>query len=405
MRDCSNLKKEFPVFRKYADLIYFDSASTSLIPAIVVERTTEFLSDVIVSSRRGAHKLAVKGGMLLEEVRHKLAQLIGSEPGQIAFQPSTSSAVTSLALGLNWRGDERSKIVVAQSEERDVYSSLQRVAHLLGLDFEVIPVTQRGLIDLDAAGEIIDRRTGLVAVGVVSPGTGVLNPTDTIGRIAHESGAILLSDATRALGFTLFDIRATGADIVVSSANIGLLGPPGLSIQWTGPTAQTHRIFDTSGMVGLSTEPASGEFYSFYDKSESAPINLPAVAGLGGAIDYLKEIGTRLVVEHIKSVSREVMNTLSGVKGLKLVTPDDVPHSIIGFAIEPGHFSGLSCHDIALLLDTKNIAVRSGMVCAQPLMERIAPDGVVQVSVHIYNTSQDVQRLGEVLHIIASEMT
>ncbi len=406
MKDETQIKDEFAIFTSEPGLAYFDSASTSLVPRLAVRRVEDFLSHTTVSSRRGAYRLAIRGGAVVEEVRSKLAQLLGTTRAQVSFQHSIPQAVTSFAIGYDWHGKNRNKIVVAQTEENDIYASLLRISSILKLDFEVIPIDQSATLDLAQAEKIIDSRTGIVAVGLVPPGTGIRNPVSRMAELAHNSGAYVICDATRGLGFTDFRLDLQAADIVVSSANIGLLGPPGLAIQWANPTISEQHI---PGIVGSSSvsgvDASSLELAIQNDRFESSIINLPAIAGLGGAIDYLNDIGTDCITQRISTLSDRMQHGLSDIEGLLMYGESKAVRTLFGFNLAFGDPDVMNCHDVALFLDQSNIAVRSGLVCAHPLLRAIAPDGLVQASIHFYNTKDDVDRLVSSLQSISSQLT
>ena len=406
MKNETQDKDAFAIFTSEPGLAYFDSASTSLVPRLAVQRVEDFLSHTTVSSRRGAHRLAVRGGAVVEEVRSKLAHLLGTTRAQLSFQHSIPQAVTSFAIGYDWHGKNRNKIVVAQTEENDIYASLLRISSILKLDFEIIPIDYSAHLDLAQAEKLIDSRTGIVAVGLVPPGTGIKNPVSKIAEIAHNSGAYVICDATRGLGFAGFRLGLQDVDIVVSSANIGLLGPPGLAIQLANPILSEQHI---PGIVGSSSvsgvDSKSLEMAIQNDRFESSMINLPAIAGLGGAIDYINDIGTEHIAQRISTISDRMRHGLRDIEGLVMYGDPEASRTLFGFNLGSGDPEVMNCHDVALFLDQSNIAVRSGLVCAHPLMRAIAPDGLVQASIHFYNTEDDVDRLVSSLRSISSQLT
>ncbi len=227
----NNIRSDFPVLANAPELVYFDSASSSLLPKACVDAVTSFLSTTVVSSRRGAHKLTVAASNMVESVRLRVATFTKTHPSQISFQPSIPCAVTSLVYGYDWKEKKKSRILLSQNEEHDIYVSLIRAAKGLHLDVDIIPINERGAIDVNSVSELMTPETGIVAVGLVAPGTGNRNPVKEIRSIVDDADTILLCDATRGIGFFENEFASIGADIVLCNANIGLLGPPGLAIQ------------------------------------------------------------------------------------------------------------------------------------------------------------------------------
>jgi cysteine desulfurase/selenocysteine lyase len=399
-----DVRSEFDIYQEHPDLVYLDSASTTLVPRSTIQATNKFLTSTVVSSRKGAHRLAVKGSEVVESTRKKLAEFFSTSPSQLSFQKSLPCAVASLAFGYDWKGQNRNKIVLAQSEENSVYVSLLRAAQILNLKTEIIPIDKDGILDLNRMERVIDDKTGIVAVGHVSAGIGNQNPIHIISNFVKPSGAILLSDATRSIGFTDTKPSKLGADIVLFSGNIGLMGPPGLTIQWANTSLLENHI---PGVVGGSSvsnvSDTSFDVALNPDKFESGYINVPAIAGLGASIDFLARSRSRGMYSYISKIAGHVLKVLNELSGITIYGSPNQNNTIFGFNVAPD--AEISCHDISLFLDESNIAVRSGLICAHPLVRSIHSDGILQVSIHAYNTLADINQFAEVLATILTELT
>ena len=398
-----DVKREFSIYNDNPDLAYFDSASTTLVPKPAIDAMTTFLASTVVSSRRGAYKLAVNGSAIVEDVRAKLAVFLNTDKAQISFQKSIPSAVASLVYGYEWKKEERNKIIISQSEEHSVLVALLRAAQILNLQVETIPVDKNGILDIETLKDTIDKKTGIVAVGHVTVGIGVSNPIEEVARITHENESLLLTDISRSVAFLCTPPTSLNADILLFSGNIGLMGPPGLSIQWVTKTLGTKHI---PGIVGGSSvanvKKTSFESSFQPDKFESGTINVPAIAGLGAAIDYLSHLRQNNFHGHMKMLSRHMADRLNDLKCLTVYgTPND-RNTIFGFNL--GSDGSMSCHDVALFLDESNIAVRSGLVCAHPLIRPISSEGVVQASLHAYNSLEEVDRLIDGIRLICNHL-
>jgi cysteine desulfurase/selenocysteine lyase len=162
-----DIKQDFGIFDQNPDLVYLDSASTTLVPKPAVTATASFLNSVVVSTRRGAHRLAVRGSAIVEEVRASLAQYLNTEKSQISFQKSIPSAVGSLVYGYDWKTLNKNKIIVAQSEENSVLVAILRAAEVLGLTIETVPIGTDGALSLTELDTSIDDKPGFVAVGTI----------------------------------------------------------------------------------------------------------------------------------------------------------------------------------------------------------------------------------------------
>ncbi|MHA1576218.1 MAG: aminotransferase class V-fold PLP-dependent enzyme [Candidatus Thorarchaeota archaeon] len=403
MKDWLDIKSDFSIYEKNPNLAYFDSASTTLVPKVSVKATTNFLDNIVVSTRRGAHKFAVKGSSIVEDTRKSLATFLESEPSSISFQKSIPSAIASFVFGYDWKHKKKEKVIISQNEENSVFVSILRTAEILGLDVDIIPLENDGSISLGFLEQSIDDKTGIVAIGHVIPGIGASNPLHEAIDIIHEHDAILLTDATRSMGLSQHSLITLGCDVLVFSANIGLMAPPGLAIQWISQAAEKNHIPGILGGFSVSDVTTTTYETAFQpDKFESGYINVPAIAGLGSSIEYLTDLHTKGLSHHIIDLSRHMKKRLMEIANLTLYGNPNDTTTIFGFNL--GNPSEVGCHDIALFLDESDIAVRSGLACAHTLVQSLAEDGLMQASIHAYNSISDIDRLADTLITISKQL-
>ncbi|MGD9381307.1 MAG: aminotransferase class V-fold PLP-dependent enzyme [Candidatus Thorarchaeota archaeon] len=398
-----DIKADFGIYDVEPELVYLDSASTTLVPKIAVDATQKFLNSIVSSSRRGAYRLAVDASSMTEDVRKSLANFMNAEKSQVSFQKSLPTAVASFAYGFDWKGTNRNKIVLAQNEEHSILVALLRAAQTLGLQVETVSLSSDGILDLSDLDQAVDTETGIVAVGHVTVGVGVINPLQEVAKICQEHEALLLTDATRSMGVTDTTLSSLHADIAVCSANIGLMAPPGLAIQWIRKNlGEIHQPGVLGGSAVANVEAQSFEIAFQPDKFESGTLNLPAIAGLGASLDYLRELRIQGQLKHMNTITAHTYDSLSDIEGLTLYGNPTKENSIFGFNI--GDKDGINCHEVALFLDDSNIAVRSGLVCAHPSIKPFSEEGIVQISLHAYNTIEDIDRMAESLRMIIKEL-
>ncbi len=397
-----DIKADFSIFNSSPSLAYFDSASTTLVPKVVIDATMRFLMDTVSSSRRGAHRLATTGSAQVETARSLIAQFLGSEISEISFQGSVPSAVASIMFGYPWKDMQKSKVVIAESEEHSIMVSMLRAAQILELDIDFLPVEQSGQLKLDKVDSIIDENTGIVAVGDTTVATGTKNPINNITKTAHEKGSLLITDMTRSLDFYDNPLHSLESDVILISANTGFMAPPGLIIQWIKPSIGLD--FFPGILGGSSVASVHGKSFEISlqpDKFESGIINVPAIIGLGTSINYINKIGRRNLYNHIQNLMQNLISSLTEIENIHIYGSPTIDSSIMSFNL--GSEDEMSCHDIALFLDQYDIAVRSGFLCAHPLVSKLASDGVVQISLHGYNSLDDCRRLVETLQTISKD--
>ncbi|MFW9870549.1 MAG: aminotransferase class V-fold PLP-dependent enzyme [Candidatus Thorarchaeota archaeon] len=401
MTDRLDIKQDFSIYDQYPNLVYLDSASTTLVPKSAVAATSNFLNSVVASARRGAHKFAVRGSAIVEDVRSSLAQFFSSNKSQISFQKSIPTAIGSLVYGYDWKLSNKNKIVIAQSEENSILVALLRAAEVLDLKVEIVPIDSDGVLSLSKLEDSIDDKTGFVAVGHVSPGIGMKNPIDEIAEIVHKTDALLLTDATRSAGFDK-SITSLGSDVLIFSANVGLMGPPGLAIQWIDKTlGETYRPGILGGSAVSDVQNGSFEPAMQPDKFEPGYLNVPAIAGLDASLEYLKILYSQKFDLHLKTLSKYMQKRLIELDNIIIYGRPDENTTIFGFNLSP---EIVNCHDIALFLDESNIAIRSGLICAHPLVQAMSTDGIIQASIHAYNSMSDIDHLIDTLVIISDQL-
>ncbi len=402
MKSNFDIRSDFIIFEKHPDLAYFDSASTTLVPREVINATAHFLSNTVASARRGAHTLATSGSTQVEKTRFRVADFLRTEKAEISFQSSVPSSVASIVYGYNWKGKGKNKIVIGTSEEHSVMVALMRAAQVLDLNIEFLPIDSSGQLESDKFESTIDSKTGIAAICHTTIATGTINPVNEISRITHETDTILLTDMTRSLDFYCNPLSTIKSDIILVAANMGCMAPPGLIIQWTHPSiGHDYQPGILGGSSVANVSDTSFEIALQPDKFESGIINVPAIVGLEAAINYLERIGAKDIYNHIQLLTQYLIDNLCKIEHLKVHGTPTKKSPILSFSL--GSEDEMSCHDIALFLDQSNIAVRSGLLCAQPLVSRLSNEGVVQISLHGYNSIEDCSRLVESLKIISSE--
>ncbi|MDF1537359.1 MAG: aminotransferase class V-fold PLP-dependent enzyme [Candidatus Thorarchaeota archaeon] len=397
------LRVDFAILENNPELVYFDSASTTLVPKIAVNAVNDFLTHTVASARRGAHSMATRGATAVENARKTMANFLNSDTSQVSFQKSIPSAIASFAFGYNWHYNNKDTIVIAENEEHSVLVALQRVAQILNLKIKIIPINENGTLEIETLADLIDKKTGIVAVGTTTVGWGINNPVHVISKIAHEYEAVVLSDISRSIAFSTKSPEQEGVDIAVFSGNVGLMGPPGLAVQWIERTLGTYHI---PGILGGSSvanvQSTEFELALLPDKFESGIINVPAIVGLDAALNYLEELYAKSMQTHMKNISTHLRKRLSAIPEVVMLNNTNEETTIFGFYL--GSDDEISCHDIALFLDESGIAVRSGLLCAHPLVKKVASEGIIQISLHAYNTLEEIDRITDSLEIIAKDL-
>ena len=383
MLNVLQIREDFPILK---EIIYLDSAATSLTPEPVLRATLDYYCQYRANVGRGVYRLAQMADQRYRDAHRKVADFIGAQEGATVFTKNTTESINAVACGQRLkRGD---KIVTTLLEH---HSNLLPWRNLKkqGVELSVIGIHDDYSLDMSDLEKALVSGTKLVAVTHASNVLGVVTPVQEIARICHEHGVMLLVDGAQSVPHMPVDISRIGCDFFAFSGH-KMLGPTGTGVLWMKtPCLEPFEL--GGGMVESVTAtgyiPAEG-----YQKYEAGTPNIAGGIGLGAAADYLAGLGMDNVRSHGELLTARMIGGLQQVKGVHVYAPEN-PASRIGvvsFTVD-----GLHPHEVAQQLDeSADILVRSGHHCCQPLLERLGlPEGTVRASLGVYNTEDEVDML------------
>jgi len=393
MMDPYEIRLDFPILStRRSDgkpLVYLDNAATSLKPKQVVEAIVEYYEKYTANVHRGVYRLSQEATTLYENSREKIAKFIDASPDEIVFVKNATEAINIVAYGLNWNpGDE---VVTTVMEHHSNLVPWQMLRDRCGVKLRFLDITNDGVLALDKLPELITDRTRLIAIGHVSNVLGTINPMEEVARIARENGTLLLVDAAQSVPHMPIDVRWIGCDFLAFSGH-KMLGPTGIGCLYIrrGVEDLIKPVFGGGEMIGrVSLERATWNDMPW--RMEAGTPNVAGAIGLAAAVDYLLKLGMSNVKSHEDRLTEYALKRLNEVNGVSIYGPMDIRRrsGIISFNID-----NMDPHDVAFLLDElENIAVRSGVHCAEPLHARLGLSGTVRASFYIYNTMEEIDLL------------
>lgn len=375
------LRDDFPLNE---ELVYLDSAATTLTPEPVVEEVARFMVESGGNYGRGSHRLARRVTRRVESVREQVADFLGVE-GHVLFTRGTTEAVNTAARGLPVQG----KVVTSALEHHSNLVPWMREADVC----KVVP-HRGGILDPEDFAEAVDDETSLVAVTQVSNVYGSVQPVEKIGRIAEEHDALFLVDIAQSAGHMHVDMKDLGADLLAFSGHKGMLGPQGIGgLCVTDEVAEFMEplLLGGGGVHSVTTE--SYELEEVPARFESGTPNIPGVVGLGTALNYLEDFGLKRAGRVERRLADDAAERLAELDGVTVHRPGE-PTGVVSFTLE-----GWNPHDVANMLDRMaNVCLRSGHHCAMLSLEDIAPRGTIRASFALYNTEEDVDALVKGVH-------
>lgn len=397
--DAETYRGDFPILSTvlHGDqpLVYLDNAATTQRPRQVIDKLVEVYERHYANVHRGIHWLSDQSTDMFEEAREKVRRFINAEtPPEVIFTTGCTMAINLVAR--TW-GDAQvrpgDEIILTEMEHHSNSVPWHQLAERTGAVIRHIPITDEGLLDLDAFDALLNERTRLVAVAAVSNVLGTINPVEEISRRAHQAGALVLVDAAQSAPHQKTDVRAWDADFVAFSGH-KMLGPSGVGVLYgrlnlleampafLGGGSMIRRV--TLDGYEPADPPAKFE--------AGTPPIVPAI-GLGAAIDYLEMVGLERIHYHEQMLSAHAHAVMEEVGGVRFLGPAPAKKAgIVSFTVE-----GIHAHDIAQILDRHGVAIRAGHHCAMPLHKRLGIVASNRASFYFYNTLDEVEKLAEAL--------
>ncbi len=395
--DIQEIRADFPLLK---DVIYLDSASTSLTPQPVLEAVLDYYHSYKANVGRGVYRMAQLADQRFRDAHRKTAEFIGAsgKEGMTIFTRNTTESINIVARGLRWKKGER--IVTTLQEHHSNLLPWMRLREK-GVELKIIKPDQTGMIDPAEYEKAITKGTRLVAVSQLSNALGTVLPVKEISKICRERGAALLVDGAQSVPHMPIDVDDIDCDFLCFSGH-KMLAPLGSGVLWIRKEGEIEPLLVGGGMVQDVGEDGY-DIKKGYEGFEAGTPDISAGIGLGAAVDYLTRVGVENIHHHEQSLTKKLLEGLQEIEGVKVYGPGtgsgrQARGGVVSFAVE-----GLLPHEVALMLDqASNICVRSGHHCCIPLMKHLGLKyGTVRASLYLYNTEEEIEKLLATLEQIA----
>lgn len=386
-----DFKKDFPILQN-RKMVYLDNGATTQKPMQVMQAIENFYRTQNANPHRGAYSLSMEATEAYENTRQKIANFIGAKHSQeIIFSKNATESLNLLAYSYGMenlkKGDE---IVLSIMEHHSNLVPWQKVAKVTGAKLNYMYINSDFEISDEEIENKITHQTKIVGITHVSNVLGTINNVKKIVKKAHQKGAIVIVDASQSIPHTKIDVQDLDCDFLVFSGH-KMLAPLGIGVLYGKRELLNHMSpFLMGGDMIEYVYEQETTFAPLPNKFEAGTQNVAGVIGLGAAIDYLEKIGYDKIQEienEIVSYAREELSKLDFLT-LYLTLNKDNHSSVISFNIK-----GVHPHDVASILDSQGVCVRSGNHCAQPLMRFLGIDSTCRASFYFYNTKDDVDKL------------
>jgi len=400
MFDANKIREDFPLLKK-TNIIYFDNACTTQKPKQVIDAIVRYYTEYTACAGRSLHKLARKTTEEFEKSREKVAKFINAKKiEEIVWTKNTTEAINLISHGFKFnKGD---KVITTNLEHSSGLLPWQLLAKKGIIDLNFVLCNKEGEFNIKDFEEKIDRKTKLVSIIFASNVTGTKAPLEEIIKIAHDNGALVLVDGAQAVPNFPVDVRKLDIDFLAFSAH-KMCGPTGMGCLY-GKYDLLKELspFMLGGETIRDADLKDHILEEVPHRFEAGIQNYAGAIGFGAAVDYLSKIGMKNIEDYEKELAKLLVEGVLKIQNLNLIGPKDwkKKNALVSFNIK-----GMEPHDVAILLDESNIAVRSGMHCAYPFHKFIGFDkGSVRASLYFYNTKEEIKIFIEKLTNIAKTL-
>lgn len=382
----------FPIFSRPlpngAPLIYLDSAATTQKPQALLDTLSEFYGHEYATVHRSVYQLATQATLRYNETRELACSFLNAASvSEIIFTRGTTESINLVAtcIGKSFikKGD---RILISAMEHHSNLVPWQMLCEQYEAILEVIPLTSDGHLDLSALHTLLKKPVRLVSITHVSNVLGVRSPVEEVIKLAHDAGAYVLVDGAQSAPHEIIDVQNMDCDFFVFSGH-KLYGPTGLGILY-GKTALLEMLppYQGGGDMIDHVTFAKTTYQKPPLKFEAGTPIIAEVIGMGSVLKQLSKWDLKAIHAWEDHLIDTLIQLLAEIKQVKILGPKDKRHSLVSFTVE-----GIHPLDLATLLDFKGVALRTGHLCAQPLLAHFGLESVLRFSVGLYNTLEDIE--------------
>ena len=399
------IRAEFPILSEKIynkPLIYFDNGATTQKPRCVVEKIDQGYYHLNANIHRGVHYLSQKATEAHEAARQSIAEFLGSDKREeIIFTRGTTEAINLVAFSFGEAfckpGDE---VIVSVMEHHSNIVPWQILCERKGMKLRVVPMNEKGELNIEAYASLLTERTKIVSVTHVSNVLGTINPVKEIIRLAHEKAIPVLLDGAQAVPHIKVNVADLDADFYVFSGH-KIYGPTGIGVLY-GKEKWLNAIPPYQGggemIATVSFEKTTYNELPF--KFEAGTPDYIGSTALAEALRYLQEIGIDKIAAYEHELTAYATLRLGEIENMRIIGTADAKSAVISFLV-----GNIHPYDIGMLLDKLGIAVRTGHHCAQPLIDSLGIPGTVRASFAFYNTKQEIDSFVDALKKVVAMLS
>ncbi len=398
--DIEKIREDFPILKQRPHgkpLVYLDNAATTQKPQVVIDALVEYYTESNANIHRGVHFLSQKATEAYEAVRGKTASFLGAaSPEEIVFVRGATEGINLVMHSYcRKRFEPGDEVLITGMEHHSNIVPWQLLTEETGAVLRVVPLNDRGEVELKAFEEMLGPKTRFVALPHVSNALGTVNPVAEMIEKAHELSVPVLIDGAQAVAHRSVDVQALDCDFYVFSGH-KLYAPTGIGVLYARREhLESMDPFQGGGDMIASVTFEKTTYNRVPHKFEAGTPNIAGTIAMGRAIDYVQEIGLERIGAYEDELLEYATAKVGAIPGVRLIGTAADRTSVLSFDLE-----GVHPHDVGTILDREGVAVRAGHHCAQPVMERFGVTATVRASFAFYNTREEVDALVAALETV-----
>lgn len=395
--DVERVRQDFPALHQEVHghpLVYLDSAASAHKPQVVIDALVAGYSGRYSNVHRGVHTLSQQATDDYEHARSVSRAFLGAErDDEVIFVRGATEGINLVAWSfVRPRLEEGDNVVISHMEHHSNIVPWQLVCADAGAELRVLPIDDRGQLELDAIDGLVDERTRMLALVHVSNALGTINPVAEVAERASRHGVPVLLDGAQAAPHTAIDVQALGCDFYVVSSH-KLFGPTGIgALYGRFEHLSSMRPYQGGGEMITSVTFDSTEFNVPPHRFEAGTPHIVGAIGMAAAMDYVSALGFEAIAAHEHDLLDYATQRLNDLGAITIIGTAEHKASVVSFTVD-----GVHAHDVGTILDHQGVAVRAGHHCAQPVMDRYGVPATARASFALYNARADVDRLVDAL--------
>jgi len=399
------IRSDFPILNEKIHnkpLIYFDNGATTQKPQCVLDRINYGYEHLNANIHRGVHSLSQRATEAHENARNAVAQFLGADKREeIIFTRGTTEAINLVAFSFGEafckEGDE---VIVSVMEHHSNIVPWQMLCERKKMTLRVIPMNERGELDLVAYKNLLNARTKIVAVTHVSNVLGTINPVKEIIEIAHNQNIPVLIDGAQAVPHIAVNVKELDADFYVFSGH-KIYAPTGIGALY-GKEKWLNELppYQGGGEMIAKVRFEKTTYNELPFKFEAGTPDYIGSTALAEALRYVQETGIEKIAAYEYELTAYCTQRLLEIDSMRIIGNAQHKSAVVSFLV-----GNIHPYDIGMLLDKLGIAVRTGHHCAQPLIDSLEIPGTVRASFAFYNTKEEIDNFIEALKRVVTMLS